>query len=153
MGTPRKSSPASRAKAPSKLLAPPVPVVNVETIGKKIKVYSLENLLANKRNFKIREPAKLVDVLQPWYEKTIEKPGKKIGHLDELWLQLIPAAIAQHSKILSYSRSTLTVSVPSAPLRAQLETLLRQGTLKQLQALSKGSIFRVKTIVDGSNEP
>lgn len=167
MANPRQKSPLGSSKplpkAPRRdLLTPPIqrptkktprsdPAIdNLEMIGDKVKVYSLQNLLANKRDFQVREPSRLGDVLQPWFEKSVAKPGEKLGPLMEIWLATVPPAIANRSRLIGLMRGTLTVSLDSAPVRAQLEGLLRQGLLKQLQLQAKGALFRVKTVVDGA---
>jgi len=121
---------------------------NLETVGDKLKVYSLQDLLHNKRAFRTRAPEKLAAVLEPWYEKAIAKPASKLGGISDLWLELVPAAILEHSRLAGFHRGTLQVTLSSAPVRAELEALLRRGLLAQLQAASRGAVFRVKTAVD-----
>jgi len=126
----------------------PPPIVNLETVGDKLKVYSLRNLLQNKRQFRTAPPSKLADVLQPWFEKNIQKPGDKLSAITEIWVAHVPSKILDRSRLIAFQRGTLTVSLDSAPVRAELEVLLRQGLLQQLQTLTKGAVFRVKTAVN-----
>ncbi len=124
-------------------------VANVEPIGDAREIYSLQRLLTNKKNPRTRDAAKLGDVLLPWFEKVIAKPGKKMEGIAELWEELVPEELYKHSRIQGFTRGTLNVSMASAPARAQLDGLLRGGLLRQLQTGSRGAIYRVKTCVQG----
>lgn len=124
-------------------------LTNVETVGDKLKVYSLRNLLQAKRTFKVREPSNLADVLEPWFAKNVEKPGQKLGPITDIWMALVPPEIQDQCRIAGLNRSTLLIQVSNAPARAHLEGLLRQGLLKQLQIQSKGTVYRIKTSIAG----
>lgn len=141
---PRKSTPTPRP-------AKPAAAVNVAMVGDKVKVYSLQSLLTNKRNFKKREPSRLHEVLEPWFEKHVAKPGQKLAGVYDLWLQLLPPSIVENSRLITLTRGTLNVALPNAPARAQLDALLRQGLEQKLQLNSKGAIYRVKTSVDAQH--
>ena len=123
-------------------------IVNLEMIGDKVKVYSLQNLLRAKRSFKRVDPPSLGEVLQPWFDRQIQKPGEKLEGIMELWLKLLPAPLADRTKLAGLNRGTLLVHVASSPVRSELDSLLRQGLLHQLQTLTKGAVFKVKTSVD-----
>ena len=148
--TPGEAKGSKTGGAAQKKIEAAAEIANLEMVGEKLKVYSLRNLLAAKRTFKVREATKLSDVLEPWFAKTIEAPGRKLGPLTDLWMQLVPGEIQEYCRIAGLQRSTLLIQVASAPARAHLETLLRQGLLKRLQIQSKGTIFRVKTTIDGN---
>ena len=151
----RKSSGGRSAGGSSRKVAaaPNASVANVEPIGDAREIYSLQRLLTNKKNPRTRDAAKLGDVLLPWFEKVIAKPGKKMEGIAELWDELVPAELCKHSRIQGFTRGTLNVSMASAPARAQLESLLRGGLLRQLQTGSRGAIYKVKTCVQGGLEP
>jgi hypothetical protein len=144
---PSRARSKTPAKPPAAPVAPPDPT-NLETAGRRLKVYSLESLFAAKRTFRRVAPAKLGDVLLPWYEKNVEKPAARLGGIVDLWLTHVPEPVARHSRLVSLQRGVLTVTLTHAPVRAQLESLLRQGLLRQLQASTKGAVLRVKTAVD-----
>lgn len=116
-------------------------------MGEKLKVYSLEHLLRNKRTFRTAPAAKLGDVLAGWYEKEVRKPADRLDGVAELWMAHCPPAILPHTRLVGLVRGTLTVSADSSVVRAQLDGVLRQGLAKQLQALAKGAVYRVKTVV------
>ena len=51
--------------------SPPEVINNLEMKGDRLKVFSLQTLLTNKRSRETREVARLGEVLLPWYEKTV----------------------------------------------------------------------------------
>lgn len=131
--------------------APPDPAIsNLETAGDRLKIYSLQNLLTNKRNPETRDAARLGDVLLPWFEKSVNRPADKLEGITEAWQKLVPAALVDRSRLLGLHRGTLTVALDSAPVRAQLDGLLRGGLLRQLQTECRGTLYRIKTCVQGS---
>ena len=125
--------------------------VNLELLGDRLQVVSLQTLLTNKKRPDTRDAAKLGDVLLPWYEKTVTKPAAKLGRIAEIWQELVPAKLVQRSRLTAFTRGTLTVSLDSAPARSELDSLLRSGLLRVLQTASKGALFRVKTVVEASH--
>ena len=122
-------------------------ITNLEMRGDRLKVFSLQNLLTNKKSPETRATAKLGDVLIPWFEKTIAKPAKQLGPITELWQTLVPAPLQSRSRLLGLSRGILSVALDSATSRAELEAKLRSGLLRQLQAESRGTVFKIKTCV------
>jgi hypothetical protein len=138
-------------KRPSKSIPAGSELVPVQVKGQSHQLYLLQKLLNNKRA--TRHPAKLTglgDILNPWFDKTVQRPGEKLDGVADLWLQIVPKKIADHSRILSFNRGTLTVALEHATVKNELEMLLRKGLLRQLQISSKGAVFRVKTSIDGS---
>jgi len=129
---------------PKKLAAE---LANLETQGDHLKVFSLQNLLTNKKSPETRATARLGDVLLPWFEKTVAKPAKQLGPVIELWQTLVPAPLQSRSRLLGLSRGTLSIALDSATTRAELEACLRSGLLRQLQTESRGTIFKIKTCV------
>ena len=137
---------------PSKSAPPASDVVNLEMRGDRLKVFSLQTLLTNKRSKETRDTAKLGEVLLPWFEKMVEKPAEKLDGVLDLWLSLAPANLKERARLTSFVRGTLTIAVESSTLRAELDANLRQGLLRQLQTASKGAIYRVKTAVQPLRE-
>ena len=148
MPTPRKKK-AATPPGPSPRPAGAAPhaashaIDNLEHAGDRLKVYSLHNLLTNKRNRDTRDAARLGDVLLPWFEKSVARPATKLDGITEAWQRLVPAPLADHSRLVGLHKGPLTVALNSAPLRAQLDALLRAGLLRQLQTDSRGVIFRI----------
>jgi hypothetical protein len=147
---PKPAAPRSNTSAARP--APASEVVNLEMRGDRLKVFSLQTLLTNKRSKETRDTAKLGEVLLPWFEKMVEKPAEKLDGILELWLSLAPANLKDRARLLSFVRGTLTIAVDSSTLRAELDANLRQGLLRQLQTVSKGAIYRVKTSVQPLRE-
>lgn len=150
MAAPRKKrSPQPSADATSA----PAEVLNLEMKGDRLKVFSLQTLLTNKRNKETRDVARLGDVLIPWYEKTVSKPAAKLEGISELWEALVPPELLQRTRLVGFHRGTLTVALDSAPVRAQLDVLLRGGLLRKLQTESRGTLYRVKAMVQPLPSP
>ena len=150
MPAPRKKrSPSFPARPPvqGKPKAPTTSADNLEMAGDRLKVYSLQTLLTNKRSPETRATARLGDVLLPWYEQVVAKPAEKLGPLIQLWQSLAPSNLVSRSRILGFSRGTLTVALDSSTVRAEMEACLRGGLLRHLQSSSRGTIFKVKTCV------
>jgi hypothetical protein len=121
---------------------------NLEMKGDRLKVFSLQTLLTNKKSRETREVARLGDVLLPWYEKTVTKPAEKLSGIAELWQEHVPAAIVERSRLIGFLKGTLTVALDSATVRAELEGQLRGGLLRKLQVESRGAVYRVKTQIE-----
>jgi hypothetical protein len=137
---------------PRKKSSLPAPsATNLEMKGDRLKIYSLQNLLTNKRSPETRATARLGDVLIPWFEKVVIRPADKLEPINDLWQSLVPANLKIRARLLSFSRGTLTVALDSATVRAELDARLRAGLLRQLQTDSRGIIFKVKTCVQGGS--
>jgi hypothetical protein len=120
--------------------------------GDRLKIFSLQTLLTNKRSKETRDTARLGDVLLPWFDKMVAKPAEKLEDILDLWLNLLPVTLHKHTRLTGFSRGTLTVAAGSATTRAELDAKLRAGLLKELQTASRGSIYRIKTCVQASHE-
>ncbi|HVX83587.1 MAG TPA: DciA family protein [Phycisphaerae bacterium] len=140
----KKGRPAGDAGAPAE-----GGISNLEMAGDRLKIYSLQNLLTNKRSPETRDVARLGDVLLPWFEKAVSKPGEKLEGVLELWQRLVPGALLGRSRLLGLHRGTLNVALDSATVRAEVDGLLRGGLLRELQKESRGVVYRVKTSVQG----
>jgi hypothetical protein len=138
---------ASPRKKKSSQTVVPADVVNLEMEGDRLKVFSLETLLTNKRNPETRSAARLGEVLLPWFEKVISRPAEKLEGVSELWQALVPANLHERSRLLGLAKGVLTVALDSATVRSELDARLRAGLLRQLQTGSKGAVFKVKTCV------
>ena len=75
--------------------------------------------------------------------------GKKVRQLHELaeiWDELVPDQIAEHTALESLNQGVLTVMADTAAHRFQLESLLRGGLMRMLQQRLGSSLRRVKVI-------
>jgi hypothetical protein len=142
-----RKKPAS-AKPSAKIAA----LTNLEMDGDRLKIFSLHTLLTNKRRRDTRDAARLGDVLLPWFEHAVTKPAAKLDGIAELWQEHVPASLVKRSRLIAFHRGTLTVALDSTTVRAELDMRLRGGLLRTLQTASKGSVYRVKTCVQGVSE-
>ena len=69
---------------------------------------------------------------------------KQLSRLAEIWDEIIPDSIAEHTALEGFHRGTLTVIVDSASHRFQLQTLLLGGLLKELQSRFSGALNKVR---------
>lgn len=128
-------------------------IANLHTAGEHLKIFSLQNLLTNKRSRETRAAARLGEVLLPWYEKTVARPGQKLEGISGLWQAHVPKPLLDHCRLVGFHRGTLTVALDSATVRAELDAKLRSGLLGLLQRESRGGLYRVKTCVQGLGAP
>lgn len=127
------------------------PADNLESDGDRLKIYSLQNVVLFKRDdraHKKPQPVTLADILAPILKNQVNKPAENLGVIGDLWQQLVPEKLLSRSRLVGLHKSTLTVSMTHPTAKAELDALLRQSLLAQLQAASKGTVFRVRVTVD-----
>ena len=91
----------------------------------------------------------VVPVAQPLelvMKHDLERRVRQLRELAEVWDEVIPDAIAQHTALESLSRGVLTVMVDTASHRFHLENLLRGGLTRLLQQRFSGALQKVKII-------
>ena len=74
----------------------------------------------------------------------IGKRYRRVGKIAEIWDELVPPEIAEHTALEGFANGVLTVTVDSAPMRFQLSTLLAAGLHKQLQQGFSGTLRKVR---------
>lgn len=94
--------------------------------------------------------APLGAVLQPWFETHVNRPGKQLEHVAEVWMTLLPPRLLSQTRLLSLTRQVLCVAVPNATIRCELDMLLRQGLQRQIQEQARGAVYRIKTVTDAA---
>jgi len=77
---------------------------------------------------------------------TLSKRVRRLGALAQVWDQVIPDEMREHTALEGYSRGTLTVMVDSAAHRFHLELLLRGGLRKVLAERFAGPLNRIKLV-------
>jgi predicted nucleic acid-binding Zn ribbon protein len=77
---------------------------------------------------------------------TLARRFRQLSRLAAIWDELIPESIRDHTALDSFSGGVLTVVVDSAPHRFQLQTLLRGGLLRAIQANFSGAINKVRLV-------
>lgn len=68
----------------------------------------------------------------------------------EAWSKVIPPALLARTSLEGTSRGVLTVRVPDAATRFELDRFLRSGGQKQLLTESRTSITKVRLVVSTS---
>src|ERR1035437_5565942 len=116
-----RSAAASPVQNKSQTKGTTVSPVNLEMAGDRLKIYSLQTLLTNKRSPETRATARLGDVLLPWFEKMVTRPAEKLDPIAELWQSLVPATLRSRCRLLGFSRGILSVALDSATIRAELD--------------------------------
>jgi hypothetical protein len=79
-------------------------------------------------------------------KRTLEPRVRQLSKLAEIWDQVVPEAINRHTALERFHRGVLTVLVDSAAHRFQLDTLLRGGLQKAIQARFPGALTKVRLV-------
>ncbi len=74
----------------------------------------------------------------------LAKKVRQLGKLAEIWDELIPADIREHTALDGFARGVLTVIVDSAAHRHQLQTLLAGGLERELKARFIGPLDKIR---------
>jgi len=77
---------------------------------------------------------------------TLAKRVRQLSRLAVIWDEVIPESIRDHTALESFSGGVLTVVVDSAPHRFQLETMLRGGLTRAIQAGFSGTLRKVRLV-------
>ena len=77
---------------------------------------------------------------------TLGKRVRQLSQLAEVWDEVIPESIADHTALESFRRGVLTVVVDSAPHRFQLQTLLQGGLTDVLRERFSGALRKVRLV-------
>lgn len=77
---------------------------------------------------------------------TLARRVKQLSRLAEVWDDLIPQEIRDHTALEGFRDGVLTVMVDSASHRFQLQTLLSAGLMKQIQSRLPLAVNRVRLV-------
>lgn len=91
-------------------------------------------------------PAPVAQPMATLMKHTLAKRVRRLSALAEVWDEVIPAEIAEHTALESFNRGVLTVMVDSAPHRFQLQTLLSGGLQKEIRQRFGGPLNRVRLV-------
>ncbi len=80
--------------------------------------------------------------LRDVFKRQIEKPFKQLAPLTALWEELVPAPLRTHTRLESFARGVLLVSVDSSSHLYELDRMLRGGLQHTLVARHKGQAVR-----------
>jgi len=78
--------------------------------------------------------------------KPLARRVRQLAKLAEVWDELIPEPIREHTALECFQRGTLTVLVDSAAHRFQLQTLLNAGLLAVIRARFSGALQKVRLL-------
>ena len=90
--------------------------------------------------------ARLSEPLTFLMKHTLAKKVRQVSELAKIWDEVVPADLAEHTALESFSRGVLTVLVDSAAHRFQLQTLLSGGLMKIIQNRFSGAIRRIRLL-------
>lgn len=119
----------------------------IEDAKIRAEAFSLQREMALRRSPAKNQPTALGPVLQHWFKKHIEKPGKLLGSVTELWIAMVPEQLCKQTRLMSLTRGVLHVLASDAVVAAELNIHLRQSLLSRLQNSSKGAVYRVKITI------
>lgn len=84
-----------------------------------------------------REISSISDELVSFYRSEVKR-AKKVGGVAEVWKQLLPQHLLEHTCIEAFRGGALTVLVDSSPHLFQLKQLLLAGLQSQLITSCRG---------------
>jgi len=87
------------------------------------------------------------------FAREVAKPFKELEGLAELWAELIPADLAEHTRLESLRRGVLHVVVDSSGINYELDRLLRGGVQRELTRRHKGNALRQVKLRVGAVDP
>jgi predicted nucleic acid-binding Zn ribbon protein len=71
---------------------------------------------------------------------------KQFGQLGDIWDEVLPAELREHTALESLHRGTLTVAIDSTARRFQLQKLLAGGLQKEIQSRFHGTLNRIRLV-------
>ncbi len=99
----------------------------------------LEGLRARRNR---REPDLSLRFLSEQFKREVKKPYQQLGELAGLWNELLPDELTAHTRLVSFQRGVLRVSVDSSGRLYELDRLLRGGVFDELAKRHKGKALR-----------
>lgn len=93
------------------------------------------------------------------FQRDVARPFKQLEGLAELWRELVPGELLEHTRLESLSRGVLRVMVADASRMYELDRLLRESLTRELTVQYRGrggkplrrvklSIGRIDTLSD-----
>lgn len=80
--------------------------------------------------------------LNKLFNRDIERPYRQMQTVIDLWTQLLPPELAEHTRLESFRRGVLKVAVDSSSRLYELDRLLRNGLEQQLIQAHHGPALR-----------
>lgn len=98
-----------------------------------------------------KDPDLSLGFMREQFKREVQKPYEQLGELTTIWSDLVPQALAAHTKLQGLSRGVLRVSVDSSGRLYELDRLLRSGVFDELVSRHRGkAVRRVDLRVAGS---
>jgi len=97
------------------------------------------------------ERAHSLEFLKEQFEREVARPYRQFGPLGELWCRMLPEELAGRTRLESFKRGILQVSVDSSSTLYAIDRLLRGGLERRLiESHRQGSLRGVRLRVRGA---
>jgi len=97
-----------------------------------------------------KDPDLSLGFMREQFKRDVQKPYEQLGELTTIWAELVPEALADHTRLVGLSRGVLRVTVDSSGRLYELDRLLRSGTFDELVTRHKGKALRRVDLKVGS---
>jgi hypothetical protein len=77
-----------------------------------------------------------------------QRTQRRLGELAELWQELLPRDLVQHTALAGFRGGVLQVTTDSAATSFELDRLLRGGIEAQLRRRFRGTLVRIRMRVE-----
>jgi predicted nucleic acid-binding Zn ribbon protein len=88
----------------------------------------------------------LTEALSRLMKNELGKRVKLLSRLAEIWDEIIPGTIREHTALDNLQRGVLTVIVDSAAHRYQLQTLLSGGLMREIQRRFADALQKIRIV-------
>ncbi len=99
------------------------------------------------------EPDSGLSFIADQFQREIARPHRQLAAFVEHWQELVPAELAAHTALRSFSRGTLRVAVADSATLYQLDRQLRGGLERELRNRCKSTLRRVKLELEPLDDP
>ncbi len=89
-----------------------------------------------------KDPDLSLGFMTEQFKREVQKPYEQLGKLAEIWLDLVPTELAEHTRLMGLTRGVLRVAVDSSGRLYELDRLLRGGVFDELVTRHKGKAVR-----------
>jgi len=81
--------------------------------------------------------------------RDIARQQRAVGGADDVWRTLMPPALVEASRVVSFARGTLVVGAESSSVAFEIDRALRAGIEGELRAALRCGSLRVRVRVGG----
>ncbi len=78
---------------------------------------------------------------------TLAKRVRQLSKLGEVWDEVVPQELSEHTALESFNRGVLSVLVDSASHRFQLQTMLDGGLTGEIRSRFSGALNKIKLVM------